>query len=290
MAKNKRNMMPLVMLLGFLMVSASLYFGFLRNTGVQEKSCETEPYITLSTYDAVNKGTAVATVTLKHFVNGKDAGTFTSGSSGSKFQVGDKVELLMDKANYISEVSKLGVIVVDACGNNPHVEYLYATDDSSLKVYNEDGNLLTDSATGGATNQSSSSTNLNLKWKISANADQSSGDMLCVFEASNTTVVDDMVLSGATKVDVPEFYTVAGTSAITRAYEFPKLINGDSKEKNLQLVPESSQTIGDVQVLTTCYSKQAFADTDGSYQVGVEDADGTNKYEDDFDYDFYIQT
>ena len=293
MAKNDNKFMQyLVVAVVLGLIVSGGFFLASRNTAVtQATSCDIEPYIDLSVNDAVNQGTAISSLTLNYALieDGVEQfkGSFTSGSSGTKFNVGDKVKLIVEKANYIAFVSD--EIEIESCGKNSESLLMYATDDSTLQIKNSVGNVVTDASTGGATNQSSASTNIDMEWKITGNSDKSSGNLLCVFEASNTTVVDDIVLSGAGEVDVPEFYTVAGASAIAKAYDVDALVDGDSRTYNLRFVPESGKTIADVNVLTTCYSEQAFKDTDGSFVVGVEDTDGTNKYEDDFDYDFYIQ-
>lgn len=294
MAKDGGNAWKWLLGLGVLGIFVLGGYWTIRQSSVQQPttaSCEVEPYIDLTTNDAINTGTAVSSVTLTYRKNGDFVGTFTSGSSGTKFALGDVIEILMDKANFISKVS--APVKIDRCGSNPHTEFLYATDTATIQIKNSVGDVVTDSATGGATNQSASATNIDNEFKITGNSDQSSGDLVCVFEATNTTEVDDIILSGASKVDVPEFYTLNNANSIAKAYAVKELIDGDSRVYNLRFTPESGQTMGaggGTAVYTTCYSEQAYKDVDGTFKVGVEDTDATTKYEDTFDYDFLINT
>ena len=247
--------------------------------------CQTEPYIDPSVIDGVNKGTSVTSLTYYVIRNGQYIGTQTLGSSGKNFAIGDKVDIIVSKANYL-DVKKS--IEITRCGANDLPVEMYATDTSTIKIFNDNGNVVTDNVAGGTTNQSASSTPINMEVKFTANADESSGDMVYVVEATNTTQVDDLILSGATSVSVPDFYTVAGSGSIAKAYEVPALIDGNSQTYNLIIQPESGQTIDGTGVYTTAYTKQWFADTDGTFVYGVENADGTTEYEDNFDYDFII--
>lgn len=254
-------------------------------------NCDTNPTITLSVFDAIQKGTAVTPNSIEGIVTHSDGttdsvGAITSGTT--LFEYGDVVELLIGEPNYINSTYKTKEL---ACGNNLVTAYLYATDDSTIKVFNEDGNVVTDGNDATTlVNQTASSTTINMDVKFTAGSKQSSSDLVVVIESANTTEVNDIILSGTTEVALPKFYSVAGAGSVAYAYEVPALKDGDSKTYNLQITPESGITMGGTRnaFYLTAYSKQWFKDTDGSFQYGIENSDGTATYEDDFDYDFNV--
>lgn len=244
-------------------------------------NCQLAPSISWAIVDGVNTGTAVTPTS-----NYTRVGDVYKGASIPSFAYADEGEIILSATNYLDKKVDFGPL---GCGVNSMGAQLYATDDSTIKVFTDVGTLVGDDVAGGATtNQSASATVIDQEIKLVAGADQSSGDLVCVLEADNTTQVDNMVLSGASKVGTPEFYSVAGAGSVTFTYEVPALIDGDSKTYNLKISPESGETIDGTGIYFTCYSKQNFVDTDGSFQYGVEDSDGTTKYEDDFDYDWLI--
>lgn len=297
---NKGKMSPLIVVFAVLLLVGIgwLIYGQTQqsqqSTAIEQQSlkatgdCENAPTLTTSLLNAVNPGTEVAGATFYANVNGEYIGTVTNNT---EYNYGDKVQILASVSNYIDEIINPFTV---KCGINRQTEDLYATDTNTFRIFNTNGNLLTDSATGGATNQTASASPISLDVKIDSKTDQSSGDLVIVIESDNTTEVDDMVLSGngAVKVDVPEFYSVAGAGSIARAYGVPALIDGETKSYTLTINPESGQTIGggglDNAIYVTAYSKQAFVDVDGSFKVGVENEDGTTKYEDTWDFDLVV--
>ena len=253
--------------------------------------CNTNPTITLSVFDAIQKGTAVTPNSIEGIVTHSDGsvdsvGTVTSGTT--TFQFGDVVELLIGEPNFINATYKTTAL---KCGANVFTAYLYATDDSTIKVFNEDGNVVTDGNDATTlVNQTESATTINMDVKFTAGSKLSSGDLVVVIESANTTEVNDIILSGTTEVALPKFYSVAGAGSVAYAYEVPALKDGASQTYNLQITPESGVTIGGTinAFYLTAYSKQWFKDTDGSFKYGIENSDGTATFEDDFDYDFNV--
>jgi len=258
-------------------------------------NCETVPYITVTARDKINLGTAVTSLTLDYAVNGEYKGTLTSGSSGTTFQYGDIVDILVAKADYLNTVVE-GVEI--KCGDNPVIVDLYATDDGTLKVYDEDGTAVTDSSAGGAANQSSSATTIQQEVKITSKSDQSLGDLVIIVEAQNTSQVDDITMSDGdhttvSSINVPDFHTVESTStgSIVKAFFINAndyLKDGKADTYTLSIEPESGETIDNNAMYLTVYTQEYFKDVDGSFVYAIEDSEGTNKYEDDFDYDWNI--
>jgi len=293
MAKSKRrDRDPLVVMFAVFLMLAIVGGGyyFITQTGTdtpQKTDCEQAPKLSLSVVDAINRGSNISVSDVELRLNGQYVGQF---SSSREFQIGDNVELLLEKANYIAD--ELPSITIDSCGTKTINGELYATSENSFRIFNTNNNLLTDDASGGATNQTKLTASGSFEVKIDSTTDESTGDLVIVIEAGNTSQVDDLVLSGfpgVKKVDVPEFYSNVGANAIQRAYQIDALKDGATESGTLKIVPEASATIEDCAVYVTAYSIQGFVDTDGSFDTGVEDSEGTAKYEDTWDFDFYIE-
>lgn len=254
--------------------------------------CRNTPTITYSVFDELNKGTSVSGAVVEAIVNGQYKGVVTSGTT--KFQKGQEVELLVGAANYLNKT--LNPITID-CDDNQVITYLYATDDGTLTVFNDGGNAVTNQGFGGAgTNQSESTTPIQNEIKLTANTDESLGDVVAVLEYSNKTEVDDLVLSGdgVSKTSIPETYTEQGTNNIVRAYEISNApMDGVSKVYYLNIEPATGYQIGagnNGVMNITMYTKQWFVEKDGTFAYGIENVDGTAKYEDVFTFGYTIWT
>lgn len=257
---------------------------------VDSSSCnvDADPTIDLNVRDAINADTTVTAGMLAR-VNGVYEGIITEST---KFTEGDKVELILNATNYIDV--KLPEFEI-GCGVNRVTSEMYATSTNTFRVFNTDGNPVTDNIIGGATNQSAAAAPISLDVKLDSTADESTGNLIVVIEADNTTEVDSIKLSGngVSDATVPEFYSAAAANSITDAYAVPALLDGETKAYTLTLSPESGETIGGeaaagTGIYITAYSSQAYVDRDGSLQVGIEDSDGNTKYEDTFDFDLFI--
>lgn len=253
------------------------------DTGGTSGSCvDSSATVAFSAVNKLSQSTSVSpTITVKEN-NGVPATNKTS------YPVGANLEILWSASNYIDEMSTYTV----PCGGGSIPKELYATDDGAFRIYNSDGDALTDNAVGGATNQSLLGTggNKNLKIIIDGNDKQSLGDLVVVVEHTNTTGCDKITLSGlggATQTDVPGFYATAASGSKAYAYDVPAVVGAQSVEGTLGLKAKSSQTCFGA-VYVTAYSKQAFQDLDGTFKKGVEDMDDTVKYEDEWDFDFYV--
>lgn len=254
--------------------------------------CNNAPSIDLTVFNADDdkQGTEVTGVTTSVRVNGKYLGS--KNLSSATFQYGDDVELLVSKSDYLDKVVSVENL---KCGSNTVTDSMYATSTNSFKIKNTDGTaVLTDSASGGATNQSSSSSSMNFEIQIDSTSDESTGDLVVIVE-TNDTEVDSIGLSGlegASKTDTPDSHSDEFSgSSISKAFDVPAVLDGASVYGTLTLDPESGATIGndETPVYVTAYSKQSFVDDDGSFGYGVEDSSGDTKYEDSWDYDFLIK-
>ena len=274
-------------IIGLLVIGGIIAFATLRQSttgGVEEQleltgDCETAPTIDIVANNGVNKGSIITGAEGNStYVNDVLVGS----TIPSSLQFGDSGTVHIDVADYLGTKVDFDSL---KCGINVVTVDLFATDDSTLTVFNTGGNQVTD--TGTTVNESQSANPITMEVRIDGKSDQSSGDLTCVIEGTNTTQIDDMVIANTVKTDVPQFYTVNGALSITKAYEVPALIDGASIKYPIKITPETGQTLGGTggtYHYLTCYSKQWFVQPSGELAYGVEDSDGTAKYEDDFDY------
>ena len=288
------TLISVALLIGVLLGAYFLFAG--KQSAVDEKQTTndcggSDPLVTLTMLNAINKGSTVTPNSIDGWVTHSDGSedfvaSITSGTT--KFAYGDVVKLLVGEPSYINTTLETKEL---SCGSNAVTGYIYDTADSSITVFNDEGNVVTDINDATSTvNQTARSTNILMEVKFTANSDQSSGDLIVVIESANTTEVNDIVLSGATKINLPKSYTMAGSGSYAVAYEVPALIDGDSKTYNILITPETGKTMGGQRnaFYLTAYSKQSFKDLDGSFAYGIEDSDGTATYVDDFDYDWNV--
>ena len=183
-----------------------------------------------------------------------------------------------------------------ACGQTtaPIVNMKPTSDPSTYLIKNDAGTTLTNTATGGASNGTSTAGTLELELRIGATTDVTTGNLYIVMEYDNSTEVDEISLSG-TGVDslgnaVPESYTKEASNSVIRSFKIAEIEDGATGSFTIKLTPESGQTIGGSEqaLRTTIYSEQAFEQPDGTVGVGVEDSDGSDKSEDSSDYDVFI--
>ncbi len=248
--------------------------------------CDSDPVISFSAVDALAGGTSFTPVVYAR-VNGAYMGAVTDGTT--KFTKGDQVDLLFTHGSYIDVIKSA---LVMGCGTNRVTASMYAngTDTTPFSIYNSGNSLLTDSAAGG-TNQSAITTSADLEMRIAIDQDKSSGDMVIVVEGTNTTQIDRLIISGfpgVTKVSVPDFYSVAAAGSVVEAYQISPINDGSTATGFLKISAESGQTVDKTAVYVTGYIPQAFVDDDGTYKTGIEDSDGTTKYQQTVDFDFMV--
>lgn len=268
-----------------------LYLGVTQSVGGGEDDkdptqCAVSTTYSLSTINDLSKGTSVSP-SINAKINGGATQVITSSTN---LNPGDTLELMINASNYIDKTLDDVTLI---CGVNSDTAEMYATSTNTFRIFNTNQVIVTDNILGGATNQSASANPINMQLFIDSTTKESTGDLIIVVESTNTTEINSITLSGngAVPTDVPELYSPNSGGSIYKAFEVPQLLDGISNSYTLTFEPESGITMGTGanNVYVTAYSKQAFIDTDGSYQVGgVEDDDGTTKYEDTWDYDFSI--
>lgn len=220
-----------------------------------------------------------------------DGGAVQNLSALTSLGVGAKIsDIFVSASNYID--AKQDGFTVECGQTTAPVMYLKATaDPSTFIVKNDGGTTLSDLAcVGGTANASSTAGTLELEMRIGASSDQTTGDLIVVVEYDNSTQADKISIENYPSVTVPDVYTQEATASLVRAFRIPAVSDGATEGFTVKIEPESGQTLGAVAnaIRFQYYSEQAFQDVDGSVKVGVEDSDGTLKYEDEGDYDVCV--
>lgn len=310
--KNKRGATSGVMVIGIILLVAMIgviaYLAIGQNistpkidkTGV---ACgDNEPYISNGTFNEYAKGTGVG-VAYSYILNGEgSARTLTTGSSGTKFAVGDKLKILSSASSYLDTVEDF---TITKCGSNDFTNYVYAGDAITLTVLDQNLNTLTDASIGGAVNVTSSANPTNVVIRLDGAVDKSTGQMLLTLE-SNDTEVSEMSISAksvgakviesdANKYANLKLFVAEGTApTLKQAFVVDAILDGGQADYNIRIVPESGKTLGGGTltgaVYVNAYAGEWFIDDDGTLKFGWEDSDGTLKYEQKAtDYDFLIE-
>lgn len=274
-----------------LAVGGAVYWGvsqtqFSTPTIVQQaSSCGISTTLTLNAVNALAEGTSVApTYTAK--INGGAAESFTSGTT--TLSPGDTVQVLASKTNFIDTVVTAKSI---HCGSNRLDVPMYATGAvSGIDMYNTNNNIMTDSATGGAVNQSALSAGeaLTVTAKFKGTNQQSTGDLIYIVEAGSAANITSIDMVGATKLtSVPSIYTtkVAGSKVV--AFSVPAIVGAKTVSHDITFTTGTGKLLSGA-VYGTYYSEQEATNTDGTFFKGVQDANGNAVYEDTGSSNFYI--
>lgn len=277
-----------IALLGFLVYQG--IEGNVSNDPTLVTSCaDSTGALTIASYSALSKGTNI-TPTLKVGVNGGPV-TTTATSGTTTFAVGDKLKIHASLSDYIDTeldaTMKCGGVQVD----NP---MFYATSDNpSVRIKNDDGDFVTDNVAGSTTNQTNLATGETLVMDVEFQGTnlESSGDLIYVIElpASTSANVTDIIMAGAEKVNLPNVHTTQNAGSKVQAFRIPAIVGADKKSYAVSIVLGAGKDLAGG-VYTDWYAEQKFIDTDGTIKSGVQDADGTAKYENTGDFDFYINS
>lgn len=275
----------------FLAVGGAVYLGvsqtqFSTPTIVQQaSSCGISTTLTVNAVNALAEGTSVSpTYTAK--INGGAAESFTSGTT--TLSPGDSVQILASAPNFINTVVTTKQI---HCGSNRIDVPIYATGTvSGIDIYNTNNNIMTDSAVGGAVNQSALTAGeaLTITTKFRGTNQQSTGDLIYVIEAGSAANITSIDMVGAKKLSsVPSVYTtkVAGSKVV--AFEVPAIVGASTISHDITFTTGTGKLLSGA-VYTTYYSEQEATNTDGTFFKGVQDANGNAVYEDSGTSDCYI--
>jgi len=257
----------------------------------QSECADASGILTANVVSALAKGTAVTTPTITCGVNGGQV--LTSVTSGTTtFPVGANVKCLVSKSDYIDEEFDL---VMGCGGTTKEMAIYYATSDNpSIRAKNDDGDYMADSSNDivhSGTNQTAVGVGEVIKWDIefAGTSLESSGDGLFIieFEGSTGANITKVELSGATVGSLPSVHTTVKAGSKVAVFNVPAVVGSDKSVHTLTItLGATKDLVGNVTM--DWYTKQKFVDDDGTIKFGVEDSDGTLKYESTLDYDVYI--
>jgi hypothetical protein len=244
--------------------------------------------LTVNAINALERGSAISAPTITAGVNGNSVSTnVTSGTS--TFAVGQKVTVLVSKADYIDQSFEF----VMPCGGKVLESALFkaSSTNPSVRIKNDDDDFMTDAVAGGAVNQTAvaSGETVGLKVEFKGVNNENTGDLIFVVElpANTASNVTDILMPGATKVNLPGVHTTLNAGSKVQAFRVPAIEGAVSKTYDLSIVLGSGKIIAGG-VYTDWYAEQEFVDTDGTIKKGVENSDSVAKYENSGDFDFYI--
>ena len=252
-------------------------------------ACPTDTTLTITTVNALAKGTAVSPgYNVK--INGGVTETFTSGTT--KLTPGDVVTVIANASNFI-DIIAVSEPVICGAGNRMSLE-MYATDDvAAIEIFNDDGNKVDDDVAGGVINQTNlaEGESLTVEVKFKGTNEESTGDLIYIVEAGSAANITAITMSGdATKLTaIPSMHTTQTAGSKVVAFRIPAVVGAVTKSYDLTFTLGNAKTLSGG-VYADVYSEQAFIDDNGQIAVGVQDASGDVKYEDTSSSDFYINT
>lgn len=245
--------------------------------------CAVNPSVVSVITDTLNAGTAV-TPTNYYRLNGMYAGSTAPTTSGV-------ADILITSSNYISKIHTGFPL---NCGSNLLTDNVYANTSATLTVYSNNGlKALSNSATGGAYNETVGSAGGSYNWKIHFQGvdKKSTGQQLVVAELSVPANVSSLSLSGATITNVPNGYSRQLTNGYAAAWLVPAVIGNVAVDNNLAATASTNYVIRGA-VYVTVYHLQPFVETDGTFNAGTVafDSLNTNKAMAKTTYNFCINS
>jgi hypothetical protein len=270
-------------------------FGLYNQNVIQEEATNTPSgcadstgVLTINSISALAGASDPSSPTITCGVNG--GAVTTSVTSGTTtFAVGSELTCLISKADYID---KSFTFTMPCGGKVLEAPLYYSTSDNpSIRIKNDDGDFMTDAVAGGATNQTAltAGETLVLEVEFQGTNTEGSGEGIWVIEfpASTSANITDVVLAGAEKVSVPSVHTLNNAGSKSVAFKIPNIVGAEKKTYALSVILGSGKDLAGG-VYTDWYGGQEFVDDDKTISSGVEDSDGTAKYENTLDYDFCI--
>jgi len=255
----------------------------------QSECADSTGILTVNELSAIAGGTAPTSATITAGVNGGAISTsVTSGTT--TFPVGSEVVVLVSDTDSIDKSFKF---VMPCGGKTLDAKLFYSSSDNpSIEWQDKNSNTLSDAIAGGATNISDVTAGgvMKVKLILTGTSLESSGDGIIVLEfpAGSEANISSVTLGSLTQVTVPKVYTKLTAAGKVVAFAVPAVIGGTEAEYALNVQLESAKDLAGG-VYTDWFGGQEFIDDDlitiGS---GVEDSDGTAKYENTIDYDFFI--
>ncbi|MBU1027938.1 MAG: hypothetical protein KKF48_02735 [Nanoarchaeota archaeon] len=233
-------------------------------------------------------GTAPGSPAITCGVDG-EAVTTSVTSGTTTFAVGSGLECIAVIDDYLDEAFSFKM----PCGGKQlDAPLWYSTSDNpSITWYNDDDNAMTNNIVGGTVNQTdlSAGETFTLEVKIQGTSGESSGDGILIveFAASTSSNITSATLGGKQSIGVPSVHTLQTAGGKAFAFEVDAVEEGNVVKLPFQVTLTAGKDL-DAGVYTTWYTKQKFIDDDKTIKYGVQDSDGTAKYENTISSDFYI--
>jgi len=217
----------------------------------------------------------------------------TSVVSGTTtFPVGSKVVLFASDGDYLDTFKEE---TIQCGGSTVDLPMFYSTSDNPvIRVKNDDGDFVADASgvTHSGVNQTdlSAGETLNMDIELQGTNGEASGDAIYVIEfpASSNANISSVTLDGKQPVALPTVHASTNAGSKIVAFDVSGVEGATKKTMTLSVVLASTKDLGGT-VLTDWYSKQYIIDDDKTLGYGVEDSDGTPKYENTMDFDFRIE-
>ncbi len=299
MSYNKKGAMGIGMIvlivIGVLAVGGGIIWGVTQATigpeGPSPESCsDSTGVLTVASTSALPGATAPSSPTITCGVDGGPVTTsVTSGTT--TFAVGTPLQCLVSKSDFIDKSFSFNM----PCGGKTlNAPLLYSTSDNpGIRIKNDDGDFMTDNVAGLTTNQTvlSAGETLTIDVEFQGTNTEGSGNGIWIIEFDNNTNanITSVTLSGATIVPIPAVHSLQETASKAVAFAIPNIEGADKKTYAMQIVLASSKILAGG-VLTDWYAEQDFIDDDNTISNGVEDSDGTAKYENTGDSDWFINS
>lgn len=207
-------------------------------------------------------------------VNGGGAST----SAPSTASVGDKIQIMFANSSAYGKIVEFTVPCAPTYLVNELTPYNNVTA-ISQKLFNEDGDIMTNSLSGStnATIGSGGSATLDLKLTGVNDEGHPQGIVLVEYPTAKFSASDVVVNLGGSKVTCPSFYTASATSQSFVCYSIGDIVNTESISGTLSLRAKSGQDPAQADRFRLVqYAEDVYYDeSSNSFKMGVEDEDGT---------------
>jgi len=235
-------------------------------------------------------GTAPTTPTITAGINGGVV-TTTVASGTTTFPVGADVEVLVSDTDSIDKSFKFTM----PCGGYTLDGALYyaTSDNPAITIKDTDANSLTNAIGGGATNLSSVSAGSTVKFDVylEGTSGEGTGEMIYYMEfpAGSSANITDVTMGNLAKVSVPKVYSASNAGSEVVAFAVPNIEGAVEMDYRVIVTLGTSKDLNGG-IYSGLFAGQEFIDDDSTISSGVEDADGTAKYENTVTSNFYLES
>ena len=244
--------------------------------------------LTVNDVSKIPGGTAPTSPTLTAGIDGgKVATTVTSGTT--TFPVGAEITLLVSDTDSIDESFNF----VMPCGGKTLDGALYysTSDNPGIRMKNDDDDFMTDTGATG-TNQTdlTAGETFVIEVEFQGTNTEASGEGIYVIElpASSGANVTSIVIAGLESVPIPSVHTLQNAGSEAAAFKVPTVVGAEKATYTISVALTATKDLSGM-VLTNWYAMQSFIDDDQTIAYGVEDSDGTAKYENTIGFSFLIE-